>query len=498
MNLFRLLRCLHLTATCIILMSALTLTSCGTTVVTDEVLTPLETNKLYMPHLYPIMQERHDYSEDFCPTKYATTNNEMVNVYYSDYKKLLHRNADLNFTPSEGEAYGYIKCDDIDLKLKHKSWYFIPAILTGTLCWLLGCPVLDAVATERASFSILDYQGRVIKEIQVEGKGRTSGTFYVLGKDINRHATIKAHKEVLKALNEQIYSQRSYISTALKQAITDDAPRRDRARAAVTANAITFNLGLQALSIHEDEKAIDLFSQTIHEHPDHYLAYFGRGMAYTNTSKYTKALSDFKKTTMLAPDYADAYYYQSFLLQQLRRNEESFVPMMKAVEAAPENDNYRMAYAALLENDEQWEAAQRQYEKVLEHNPDRVEAIDRIADIKQKKNASQIAEFNKTQELLDRQLQIMQRYNQTMQQNLSTLPANNYQSISTSSTATSSTRSRISIQNDLEKANQLLLDMMKNQDNDSSMVNQTLYDGMIQRQRQKIKELEAELRNAKE
>lgn len=170
--------------------------------------------------------------------------------------------------------------------------------------------------------------------------------------------------------------------------------------------------------------------------------------------------------------------------------------MMKAVENAPDNENYRMIYAALLESDEQWEAAQKQLEKVLEHNPDRVEAIDRIAAIKQKKNASQEVELNKTQELLNQQMQIMQMYNQTMQRTMGTLPGNNYPSTSVG-TASCSTRSKTSIENDLKKANQLLMDMTKYQGNDKSMVNKTIYDGMIQRQEQKIKELEQELKNAK-
>lgn len=477
-------------------MSVLALTSCGTIAVTDEVLTPQETNKLNMPQLYPVMQEYHAYAEDFSPTKYATSNNSMVNIYYSDAKKLFHRNADLNFSSAGGEAYGYVRCDDIELKLRYNSWYVIPAILTATLCWCFGCPVTDAIATEKASFSILDYQGRVVKEIQVEGKGRVSGTFFVFGKDINRHATIKAHKEVLKALNEQILSEKGYITAALEQAMEEGESRRNRARTAVATNHITYNMGLQALATSENKTAIDLFSQTIQESPDHYLAYFGRGIAYANTQQYTKALSDFKQTTMLAPDYADAYYYQAYLLQQLRRGEESFVPMMKAVENAPDNENYRMIYAALLESDEQWEAAQKQLEKVLEHNPDRVEAIDRIAAIKQKKNASQEAELNRTQELLNQQMQIMQMYNQTMQRTMGTLPGNNYPSTSVG-TASNSTRSKTSIENDLKKANQLLMDMTKYQSNDKSMVNKTIYDGMIQRQEQKIKELEQELKNAK-
>ena len=180
----------------------------------------------------------------------------MVNIYYSDAKKLFHRNADLNFSSAGGEAYGYVRCDDIELKLRYNSWYVIPAILTATLCWCFGCPVTDAIATEKASFSILDYQGRVVKEIQVEGKGRVSGTFYAFGKDITRHATIKAHKEVLKALNEQILSEKGYITAALEQAMEEGESRRNQARTAVATNHITYNMGLQALATSIDAFAV--------------------------------------------------------------------------------------------------------------------------------------------------------------------------------------------------------------------------------------------------
>ena len=57
-------------------------------------------------------------------------------------------------------------------------------------------------------------------------------------------------------------------------------------------------------------------------------------------------------------------------------------------------------------------------------------------------------------------------------------------------------RSRESIQRDLDKAKKLLSDMTKNQERDSSLVDLQIYNGMIQRQEQKIYELEEELRLA--
>lgn len=122
------------------------MSSCGTTVVTDEVLTPESTAKAYMPELYPVMQERHDFKASFQLTKKQKMKS-MADMYYDDVKTLFQRNFDLNYYNTGDGVYGYVRCDGADIKIKHNGWYCIPAILTATLCWAFGCPVVDAVAT---------------------------------------------------------------------------------------------------------------------------------------------------------------------------------------------------------------------------------------------------------------------------------------------------------------------------------------------------------------
>ena len=474
------------------------MSSCGTTVVTDEVLTPESTAKAYMPELYPVMQERHDFKASFQLTKKQKMKS-MADMYYDDVKTLFQRNFDLNYYNTGDGVYGYVRCDGADIKIKHNGWYCIPAILTATLCWAFGCPVVDAVATCQARFSVLDCEGNVVKTFTAEGKGRSSGTLYAFGKDIARHASIKAYKEVLKDLNKDMAGDADMLTLLLNKSAKHLAERQVRAKAETSHANPDYGLAIKMLNGNDNEGAVMLFSKVLADAPCHYLAYFFQGLAYMNMKQYSKALEGFRQASMLNPKFGDAFYYYSYLLQRLRRSEEAYVPMMKAVEAQPENVNYRVLYAGLLEGDGRWAEAKKQYRRVLEINPDMVEVYDWIERVDQKEAAKVELEEQRSMQILDRQARIMQIYTQSMT-NMSNNVGASGVGQANGSVATgshSSGRSRDSILRDLEDARDLLKDMKKNQDADSSLVDKQIYNGMIQRQEQKIRELEAELRQAK-
>lgn len=469
--------------------------SCGTTVVTDELLTPESTGKAYLPQLYPVMLERHDFKENFQLTKMEKKGN-MADMYYDDVKTLFQRNFDLNYYNTGDGVYGYVRCDGADIKIKHDSWYFIPAILTATLCWTFGCPVVDAVATCQARFSVLDCEGNVVKTFAADGKGRSSGTMYVLGKDIARHASIKAYKEVLKELNKEIASDADMLTMLLNESAKNLAERQECAKAETARANPDYGLAVKLLNVNDNEGAVMLLSKVLADAPCHYLAHFFQGLAYMNMNQYSKALFGFRQASMLNPKFGDALYYQSYLLQRLRRSEEAYVPMLKAVEAQPENVNYRVLYAGLLEGDGRWTEAKKQYRRVLEINPDMVEVYDWIERVGQKEAAKVELEEQRSMQILDQQTRIMQVYTQAMTNMSNNVGVSGGGKINGGVTTGnhSGGRSRDSILRDLEDAKDLLGDMKRNQAANSSLVDKQIYNGMIQRQEQKIRELEAELR----
>ena len=172
--------------------------------------------------------------------------------------------------------------------------------------------------------------------------------------------------------------------------------------------------------------------------------------------------------------------------------------MLKAVEANPDNVNYRVLYAGLLEGDGRWAEAKRQYRRVLEINPDMVEVYDWIERVDRKEAENAALEVQRSMQILERQSQMLQVYTQTMTNLSGSVSPSGASSSGTGSSASGvpSGRSRESIQRDLDKAKKLLSDMTKNQERDSSLVDLQIYNGMIQRQEQKIYELEEELRLA--
>lgn len=188
--------------------------SCATRV-TEEMLTPrTESSMVSLPRFYPIMPERQEFKDDFKLTK-TTSLISYADVFYDDMKKMFRKNQENNFLISVPDNFGYIRCNSIDIKLKNNSWYLLPSICTIMYANLMGCPFVGIKVINEASFSILDCEGKEIKQYTIRGVGRSSGGIYTIGRDIGRFAYINANKDLLKKLNEAIQKDKHMLAIKL-------------------------------------------------------------------------------------------------------------------------------------------------------------------------------------------------------------------------------------------------------------------------------------------
>src|SRR5208337_1794962 len=62
-----------------------------------------------------------------------------------------------------------------------------------------------------------------------------------------------------------------------------------------------------ALRVEKWDRAIELFTKSIQDNPNYFVAYHYRAIAYSKKGEYDKSIQDLKKATQLNPDYPDAF-----------------------------------------------------------------------------------------------------------------------------------------------------------------------------------------------
>jgi Tfp pilus assembly protein PilF len=68
-----------------------------------------------------------------------------------------------------------------------------------------------------------------------------------------------------------------------------------------------YEQGEFALRVEKWDRAVELFTKSIQDNPNFFLAYHNRAIAYSKKGEYDKSLADLHKAVQLNPDYPDAY-----------------------------------------------------------------------------------------------------------------------------------------------------------------------------------------------
>lgn len=84
-----------------------------------------------------------------------------------------------------------------------------------------------------------------------------------------------------------------------------------------------YNLGLAALTLGEDDKALAQFSLALSLRPNLHMAWLYKGRVQQKRQHYTQALADMRKALEIAPDYTPAYLALIPLLRQQGLNAEA-------------------------------------------------------------------------------------------------------------------------------------------------------------------------------
>ncbi len=68
-----------------------------------------------------------------------------------------------------------------------------------------------------------------------------------------------------------------------------------------------YEQGEFALQVQKWPRAVDLFTKSIADNPNFFMAYHNRAIAYSKLGEYDKSIEDLRKAIQLNPDYSDAY-----------------------------------------------------------------------------------------------------------------------------------------------------------------------------------------------
>lgn len=70
-----------------------------------------------------------------------------------------------------------------------------------------------------------------------------------------------------------------------------------------------------ALRVEKWDRAIEMFTKSIQDNPNFFVAYHYRAIAYSKKGEYDKSIEDLKKAVQLNPDYPDAYGLMGLLYE---------------------------------------------------------------------------------------------------------------------------------------------------------------------------------------
>lgn len=128
-------------------------------------------------------------------------------------------------------------------------------------------------------------------------------------------------------------------------------------------------MGRIELSEDRNTEAIRNFNTAIAARPDHFEAWFFRGIAKFQLSDYNGSLSDFSETIRLHPLYARAYHYRGIVNDRLTNYYDARADFRKALEIDPYNADLYVAAGATDMHLNQFVDAIRNYDMALLIHP---------------------------------------------------------------------------------------------------------------------------------
>jgi tetratricopeptide (TPR) repeat protein len=89
-----------------------------------------------------------------------------------------------------------------------------------------------------------------------------------------------------------------------------------------------YEQGEFALRVEKWDRAIELFTKSLQDNPNFFLAYHNRAIAYSKKGDYDKSLADLQKAVQLNPDYPDAYGLMG-LVYEIRKDYASAIKVYR-------------------------------------------------------------------------------------------------------------------------------------------------------------------------
>jgi tetratricopeptide (TPR) repeat protein len=114
---------------------------------------------------------------------------------------------------------------------------------------------------------------------------------------------------------------------------------------------------------------LELYHKLVADYPKDERAHFLLGNAYFGRQEYDKAISEYRRATEIAPDFAPAYNIVGYAYRQAGRYGESEQAFKKYVQLIPDDPNPYDSYAELLMKMGRFDESIAQYRKALELNP---------------------------------------------------------------------------------------------------------------------------------
>ena len=135
------------------------------------------------------------------------------------------------------------------------------------------------------------------------------------------------------------------------------------------------NLGVIMQAVGQIDEAMVCYQRAVRADPTHYVANTNLGNLFRQRGNAKRALACYEKAIAVNPKIADAHNKKGFALRDLSRYGESVASLALAHELAPESDVYLIDYANALLSQGRPRQALSFYQKVVERNPQKKQAI---------------------------------------------------------------------------------------------------------------------------